>query len=150
MDSIVRSSVLFCICFLVDTTFATENGYIYFEVANVTCKDPSSAKSPCSSVLDYKIPDVNNDSFIPDLSRVASNICDITELLNSTRGEQCGKVGTKYICEAAYPFRCGDEYIEVDGNELLATCNESRKSCSATSRLNTTRDLFFNCSIIAA
>ena len=150
MDSIVRSSVLFCICFLVDTAFATENGYIYFEVANVTCKDPSSIKPPCSSVLDYKIPDVNNDSFIPDYSRFASNISDITKLLNSTGGEQCSKVGTKYICEGAYPFRCEDEYVEVDRNELLAACNESTKSCSSTSRLNATRVVWFNCSFIAA
>ena len=149
MDSIVRSSVLFCICFLVDTTFATENGYIYFEVANVTCKDPSSIKPPCSSVLDYKIPDVSNDSLIPDLSSFVSNISDITESLNSTGGEQCSKVGTKYICEAIYPFRCEDEYIKVDRNELLAKCNDSTKSCSSTSRLNATRDVFFNCSIIA-
>lgn len=145
MDSIVRSSVLFCICFLVDTAFAKENGYVDFEVANVSCKDPSSIKPPCSSVLDYKIPDGNNDSFIPDLSSIAGNILTLS---NSTGGEQCSKVGTKYFCEAAYPFRCEDEYIEVDRTELLATCNESRKNCS---RLNANiRDSLFNCSIIAA
>ena len=145
MDSIVRSLVLFCICFLVDTAFAKENGYIYFEVANVSCKDPSSIKSPCSSVLDYKIPDGNNDSFIPDPSSIAGNILTLS---NSKGGKQCSKVGTKYFCEAAYPFRCDDEYIEVDRNELLAKCNESRKKCS---RLNANiRDSLFNCSIIAA
>ena len=119
MDSIARLSALFCIFFAIKTTLAAENGYILFETPNITCKDPSSAKSPCSSVLDYKIPESSNDSFIPDISYLANRIPNTAEILNSSAGEQCGKAGTKYHCQVAYPFRCDDEYIEVDGKGQL-------------------------------
>ena len=148
MDSIARLSAFFCIFFTVETTLAAENGYILFETPNITCKDPSSAKSPCSSVLNYKIPESSNDSFIPDLSYLANLIPNTTELLNSSAGEQCSKAGAKYLCQVAYPFRCDDEYIEVDGKEQLASCNESRKNCSSLTKQ--IRDAFFNCSIIAS
>lgn len=148
MDTIVRLSVLFCTFFAVKITLASENGYILFETANITCKDPSSAKSPCSSVLDYKIPESSNDSFIPDLSSLSNLIPTTTQILNASAGEQCSKAGAKYLCQAAYPFRCDDEYIEVDGKEILASCNESRKNCSRLGK--EARDAMFNCSIIAS
>ena len=148
MDSIVRLSALFCIFFAIKTTLAAENGYILFETPNITCKDPSSAKSPCSSVLNYKIPETRNDSFIPDISHLANLIPNTAAILNSSAGEQCSKAGTKYLCQAAYPFRCDDEYIEVDGKEQLGSCNKSRQNCSSLKK--ELRDAFFNCSIIAS
>ena len=149
MDSIVRLSALFCIFFAIKITLAAKNGYIDETTVNIACKDPSSAKSPCSSVLDYKIPESSNDSTIPDFSYLASGIHNkIQILINSSAGEQCSKGGEKYLCQEAYPFRCYDEYLEVDRDELLTSCNESRKNCSSITE--EIRDAFFNCSTIAS
>ena len=152
MDSIARLSALFCIFFAIKTTLAAGNGYIIFENLNVTCKNQSSAKSPCSSVLDYKIPELesSNDSSIPDLSYLANLIPNTTQMLNSSAGEQCNRAGTKYLCQVTYPFRCDDEYIEVGGKEQMASCNEGRKICNSSSLKEEIRDAFFNCSIIAS
>ena len=50
--------------------------------------------------------------------------------------------------QAAYPFRCDDKYFEVDSNELMASCNESKKKCSSLNE--EMRNSFFKCSTIAS
>ena len=148
MYSIVSFMVVFCIFFAVqERALATGNGYIVSEVENITCKNSSSAVSPCSGFLDYNVPDFTNSSFsvLSDTSRNITGTISLLKLFNVS--EECIKSGTKYLCEAAYPFRCQEEYIGVDTNELLATCNDSRKNCS--SLVASARDSLFNCSAIA-
>ena len=147
MYSIVNLTSLFCIFFTFETILAGKNGYIFYEVPVITCKHPSNATSPCSNVLDYNIPDSSNSSIFPDLSRFVSDIPRITQLLNSTGGEQCRRAGTKYLCKQYYSYRCEDEYVGVDGKKLMAACYEGRKICSSLNQ--NLRNSFFNCSLMA-
>ena len=147
MYSIVSFMVVFCIFFAVqERALATGNGYIVFELEKISCKNSSSALPPCSSFLDYNFPDFTNSSAFSGLSDSRNlTLTAISSL--KLFGEECSKSGTKYLCEVAYPFRCQQEYIGVDTNELLATCNDSRKNCS--SLVASVRDSLFNCSAIA-
>lgn len=144
--------VVFCILFAVQKrTFATGNGYIVFELEKITCKNSSGAIRPCSSFLNYNIPDFTNTSFFANISGLLDSrksILTAISFLKALGSEECSKSGTKYLCEVAYPFRCEDEYIDVDTIKILSTCNESRKNCSSleTSYLHS----FFNCSSTAA
>ena len=140
---IATSMMLFHVCFALNAgSSRTEYGYILAEA--IQCNDSSTAISICSGLLDYDIPDSNN-SQIPDLS---ANVAARLYTLLSFRDEKCTEAGTKYLCEASYPFRCGDTYIEVDGKELAATCNASKKNCSSLEPMF--RESMFNCSSIAS
>ena len=148
MYSVVVASVMMLfICFAVESTKAAENGYIVAELPEIPCKDPSTAMSACSNSLDYKIPDLKNLPQFPDLSDARKVIVTYGVALFDLLGdEKCTKAGTKYLCEAAYPFRCGDEYVEVDGKEIADTCNEGKKDCSSLN--GTIQATLFNCSAL--
>ena len=150
MYSIMRSVALLYIFILVTTISLAQNGYVVETVQNITCKDPSSVESQCSKFLDYSIPDYNlsvylNLSQLSELKKIVNN----TEFHSGSSGKRlCEEAGAKYLCEAAHPFRCEDEYfIKADVKKLLASCNTSRKNCSSLTKeeLNS----FFNCSSIA-
>ena len=144
---VVSSVMMFYICFAVESTTAAKNGYIVAEHPEIPCKDSSTAIAACSGSLDYKIPDFKNFPDAPDLSEARKVIALGVRAFGVLGDEKCAKAGTKYLCEGAYPFRCGDTYLEVDGNGLAATCKEANKSCSA---LNATiRASMFNCSATA-
>jgi hypothetical protein len=147
MYSIVSSVVMLYICFAVDTILAAENGYIVYEQPDIPCKDPSSAISACSGSLGYNIPDFSNYPNSPDISALTrKKILSAVSLFHSA-SEKCSKVGTKFFCEAAYPFRCKDAYVEVDGKEIAATCDEARKDCSSSGYDLILRNSFLNCSV---
>lgn len=149
MYAIVSSIFVFYIFYTVPgRTLATENGYILYEVEKIVCKNSSSAISECSGFLDYDIPDLSNVSFSASLSGLYDFRKQIPVMINSLKllGEQCSKSGTKYLCNAFYPFRCEGEYIEVDTKTLLAACNDSRRDCSLLDA--SILDAFFNCSSI--
>ena len=144
---VVASMMMLYICFAAESTTAAESGYIVTEFPEIPCNDPSTAISTCSNSLDYKIPDFKNYPQIPDFSDFRKQIVALGVLAFTLLGdEKCTKAGTKYLCEAAYPFRCGDEYVEVDGKEIADTCSEAKKDCSS---LNATMQAtLFNCSAV--
>ena len=80
------------------------------------------------------------------LSVANSIIPNATSTLEKLGNQQCIRSGTKYLCEAAHPLRCEEDYIRVDMRELTATCSQARESCSAMNA--TLRDQFFDCSKI--
>ena len=141
---VVASMMMLYICFAVESTTAAESGYILTELREIPCKDSSTAMSACSNSLDYKIPDFKNYPQIPDFSDARKVIAFGIALFNLLGDEKCTKAGTKYLCEAAYPFRCGDEYVEVDGKEVADTCNKGKKDCSSLNA--TVLAKLFNCS----
>ncbi|CAB4023764.1 ---NA---, partial [Paramuricea clavata] len=114
------------------------------------CKDPSSVISACSGSLGYKIPDFSNYyPSIPDLSETWKIILSVISDFHSW-SERCSKDVTKFFCKAAYPFRCKDAYVEVDGKEIAATCDEAKKNCSSSGSGSGSdlilRDSLLNCS----
>jgi hypothetical protein len=145
MYLIMSSVLLLYVCFAVETTLglAAENGYVMFEP--LACKDPSSAISACSGSLGYKIPDFSNYPSIPDLSETWKIILSAVSDFHSG-SEKCSKDVTKFLCKAAYPFRCKDAYVEVDSKEIAATCDEARKNCSSSGSDLILRDSLLNCS----
>ena len=148
MYFIVSSVVLLYIYFAIESTTATENGYIVAELPEIPCKDPSSAIPACSGSLGYNIPDFKNYPNFPDLSKTREKTVARAKLLFGILGNQkCSKAGMKYVCERMYPFRCRDTNVEADGKELEATCNEGRNDCSGLKA--TLRDSIFKCSGIA-
>ena len=123
-----------------ETVFAAENGYIIEE--EIPCEEPTASivSESCSGFIDYK---VSNKSKVPIgtymqllLSAANSNIP------NLDGKQQCHKSGTKYLCQAANPFRCEEEYIRIDTKNLTTTCKQAIKSCPASQKQ------FFDCSKI--
>ena len=148
MYSIIRAAILLCISvFAMKTTFAAENGYIIQE-RNISCEEPTSVVSACSSSIDYKLPDfstVPNGTFIPPDPHAIKSLGEIPafKFLN----EQCIKAGTKYLCEAAYPYRCEEKYIRIsDTKKLVATCRQVNESCSTIGK--TLLERYVDCSEI--
>ena len=145
MYSIKTSAILF-ICFSVfalETVLAAENGYIIKE--EIPCEEPTAT---CSGFIDYK---VSNKSKVKIgwymqslLSAANSNIPNAASTLLGN--QQCFKSGKKYLCEAANPFRCEEEYIRIDTINLTTTCNQANESCSAMNAAS--RKQFFDCSKI--
>ena len=147
MYSIINSVVLLFICFAVEATSAAENGYILQELSDIPCEDSSSAISPCSGSLAYKIPDFSKYPNIPnflELEEARKRVPVADKVFSKQGGEKCRKAATKYLCELAYPFRCEDTYVGVDGNELVTTCDQGRKDCSSLDP--SVLDTWLNCS----
>ena len=147
MYSIKTSAILFTYfsVFAFETVFAAENGYIIAEV--IPCEEPTAT---CSGSIDYKVPDISKvpngkqtQSFFPVANSIIRNITSTLEKLGN---QQCSKFGKKYLCEAANPLRCEEEYIRIDTKNLTATCNQARESCSAINA--TLQYQYFDCSNI--
>ena len=147
MYSIKTSVILFTYfsVFAFETVFAAENGYIITEV--IPCEEPTAT---CSGSIDYKVPDISKvpngkqmQSFFPVNNSIISNTTSTLEKLGN---QQCSKSGKKYLCEAANPFRCEEEYVGIDTKELTSTCRQARESCSAINATSQYR--YFDCSNI--
>ena len=149
MYSIRTSAILFIYfsVFAFETVFAAENGYIIEE--EIPCEEPTASvlSESCSGFIDYKVP---NKTKVPIgwrmqslLSIADSNIPNATSLVGN---QQCHKSGKKYLCEAANPFRCEEEYIRIDTINLTTTCYQMRESCSSTDAVLLNK--FFGCSKI--
>ena len=152
MYSIKTSAILFIYfsVFAFETVFAAENGYIIKEEISCEEQTASIVSESCSDSIGYK---VFNISKIPigksmqSLLSVANSIIpNATSTLEKLGNQQCSEAGKKYLCEAAHPLRCEEEYIRIDTKEMTATCSQARVSCSAMNA--TSRDQFFNCSKI--
>ena len=148
---LIKTSAILFIYFSVfafETVFAAENGYIIKE--EIPCEEPTASivSESCSGSIDYK---VSNKSKAPIgmymqslLSVANSKIPNAASTL--VGNQQCIKSGKKYLCEAANPFRCEEEYIRIDTINLTTTCNQARESCSSMN--GALRDQFFDCSKI--
>ena len=148
MYLIIRAVFLLYICFVIETILAAENAYIVNEL-DIQCVKPTSVvSSTCSGFINYNVPDFNS---LPKTSSLStSGALFNTSFINSYGeilrpfGKKCSNAGVRYLCEAAHPFRCEDEYLRFDVKELQATCNEARKDCSNYSQVNS----IFNCPAI--
>ena len=122
---------------------ATENGYIVFELEKIACKNSSSAIAECVGFLDYDIPDLRNVSFSANLSGLYDfrnkTLPSIIVSLQLFSSGECRKSLTTYNCNFAYPFRCKEDYIELEtAGHLAAKCIDSKNVCS--------NQLLFSCS----
>ena len=138
MYSIKTSAILFIYfsVFVFETVFAAEKGYIIED--EIPCEEPTASivSESCLGFIDYK---VSNKSKVPIGWRMQSLLSAANSTISTLEGNhQCLKSGTKYLCEAANPFRCEEEYIRIDTKNLTTTCKQARKSCSQ----------FFDCSKI--
>ena len=147
MYSIKTSAILFIYfsVFAFETVFAAENGYIIGEV--IPCVEPTAT---CSGSIDYKLPDMSKvpnakqmQSFFPVTNSIIRNVTSTLEKLGN---QQCSKSGKKYLCEAANPLRCEEEYIRIDSTELKSNCRQARELCSAINA--TSQYQYFDCSNI--
>ena len=146
MYSIKTSAILFIYfsVFAFETVLAAENGYIIEE--EIPCEEPTASivSESCSGSIDYK---VSNKSKVPIGMYMQSLLSAANSNIPNLEGkQQCLKSGKKYLCQAANPFRCEEEYIRIDTKNLTTTCKQARKSCSAMKAA--LREQFFDCSKI--
>ena len=146
MYSIKTSAILFIYfsVFVFETVFAAEEGYIIED--EIPCEEPTASivSESCLGFIDYK---VSNKSKVPIGWRMQSLLSAAnSNIPNFGAKPQCLKSGTKYLCEAANPLRCEEEYIRIDTKEMTATCNQARKSCSDMNAAS--QKQFFDCSKI--
>ena len=138
--------------FAFETTLAEESGYIVHELDNIPCQEPTKSvvSESCVGSIDYKIPNISkipNGAQIQSIFDLAKSVIPLATVAFKPLGnQQCTKSGTKYLCEAAHPLRCEEEYIRVDTKKMTATCSQARVSCSAMNA--TLRNQLFNCSAI--
>ena len=152
MYSIKTSAILFIYfsAFAFETVFAAENGYIIKE--EIPCEEPKASivSESCVRSIGYNIPDISkipNGTQIPSIFDLAKSVIPLATVAFKIPGnQQCIKSGTKYLCEAAHPLRCEEEYIRIDTEEMTATCSQAKESCSAMNA--TLRNQLFNCSKI--
>ena len=149
MYSLISSVALLYFCFTIETTLAGENGYILTEYPHIDCKDSSSAIPECSSSLDYKIADISKIPNVPhsELEKARTVISEAIQRVSKLADGQCTQGITKYLCQAAYPFRCTEAYVEVNGKQITDTCEEARKKCDNLPA--NFRERVLNCSVIA-
>ena len=152
MHLIKRVAILFIyiFAFAFETTLATESGYIVHELDSIPCLEPTKSvvSESCEGSIDYKIPDISkipNGTQIQSIFDLAKSVIPVATVYFKILGnQQCSEAGTKYLCEAAHPLRCEEDYIRIDTKEMTATCSQARESCSAMNA--TLRDQFFDCS----
>ena len=149
MYSIKTSAILFIYfsVFVFETVFAAENGYIIGE--EIPCEEPTASivSESCVRSIDYKIPDISKIPNAKSLFPVTNGIIrNTTFTLEKLGNQQCSKSGKKYLCQAAHPLRCEEEYIRIDTKELKSNCRQARESCSAINA--TSQYQYFNCSNI--
>lgn len=136
-----------------------ENGYVVANVANITCIQGSTIIkqyniSECGDVLNYKTPDYSTIPFsdtnitqVTSTLKLSLNSVTMNPLANAT----CKTANIKYQCQNSFRYRCMGESAVVDTDNLRASCNDAKTSCSALRSIYLEYfDIMFNCSSITS